>query len=394
MLARTEGAIALGPSGNAQGGIKSLLWPQATGKVVVHRQFKRLPMTDAVIACIGLLAVGQPSHPVVTDRKGRPIGNVAMEHFDYDNSEADDDLPGVHLPNTDDSAEIPGVGTIDQVPTADDPIDDDVDIGNDFGIDEPQDTEELVHQDNVAVEPVAVEPVVADLGAVESLVGGTGDGNVNVPSAPAGVRRSTRERKPVANYKPGMTGKKYSFAAMELIATKLGLSYCNDSYEHDAAVAYSFMQQLFLKAALQQWGTNAEDAGVKEVSQLHWRDMFVPKQWSDLTGKEKKKVLESHMFVVKTRDNKVKARWVAGGNTQQDYLTKEDASSPTVSTQAVLLTSIVDAHERRNVIVIDIPNAFIQTRVKDKKDRVIIRIRGVVVDWLVKIAPVMCMVLL
>jgi hypothetical protein len=77
-------------------------------------------MTDAVIARIGLLAVSQPSHPVVTDRKGRPIGDVAMEHFDYDNSEADDDLPGVHLPNTDDSAETTGVETIDQDPTPDD----------------------------------------------------------------------------------------------------------------------------------------------------------------------------------------------------------------------------------------------------------------------------------
>jgi hypothetical protein len=113
-----EGAIALGPSHNTQGGIK--FYTLTTGKVVVRRKFKRLPMTDAVIACIGLLAVGQPSHPVVTDRKGHPIGEVAMEHFDYDNAEADDDLPGVHLPDTDESAKIPGVGTIDQDPTPDD----------------------------------------------------------------------------------------------------------------------------------------------------------------------------------------------------------------------------------------------------------------------------------
>jgi hypothetical protein len=37
--------------------------------------------------------------------------------------------------------------------------------------------------------------------------------------------------------------------------------------------------------------------------------------------------------------------------------------------------------------VIDIPNAFIQTRVDNPKDRVIIWMRGVVVDWLVKAAP-------
>ena len=37
--------------------------------------------------------------------------------------------------------------------------------------------------------------------------------------------------------------------------------------------------------------------------------------------------------------------------------------------------------------MIDIPNAFIHTRVDNPKDRVIIRMRGVVVDWLVKTAP-------
>ena len=149
---------------------------------------------------------------------------------------------------------------------------------------------------------------------------------------------------------------------MALATTQLGQSYLyDDSYQHDAGVAYSFLQQLSLKAALKQWGTEAEDAGVKEISQLHWRDTFVPKRYSDLTNEHKKRVLESHMFVVKKRDGKTKARVVAGGNMQRDYLTKEESSSPTVSTEAVLLTSIIDAHERRDVVVIDIPNAFIQT---------------------------------
>jgi hypothetical protein len=37
--------------------------------------------------------------------------------------------------------------------------------------------------------------------------------------------------------------------------------------------------------------------------------------------------------------------------------------------------------------VIDIPNAFVQTRVEDEKDMAIIKLRGVLVDILVKIAP-------
>ncbi len=52
---------------------------------------------------------------------------------------------------------------------------------------------------------------------------------------------------------------------------------------------------------------------------------------------------------------------VAGGNTQCGHVTKEESSSPTVSTEAVLSTLIVDAREGRDIAVIEIPNAFIQT---------------------------------
>ncbi len=128
-------------------------------------------------------------------------------------------------------------------------------------------------------------------------------------------------------------------------------------------------------------------AGIKETSQLHWRNTFIPKQYLQLTDDEKTKVLESHMFVVKKCTGETKTRLVGGGNKQRDYLTKEDSSLQTVATKSVLLTSIVDADEKQDVAIIDIPNAFIQMRVEDKKDRVIIRIRGVVVDWLIKIAP-------
>ncbi len=61
---------------------------------------------------------------------------------------------------------------------------------------------------------------------------------------------------------------------------------------------------------------------------------------------------------------------VAGGNKQQGYIEKEDASSPTVATELVILTSVVNATEHRCKAVIDVPNAFIQTFVKVKNRRV------------------------
>ena len=126
---------------------------------------------------------------------------------------------------------------------------------------------------------------------------------------------------------------------------------------------------------------------MKEVNQLHWRDTFVPKRYSELKNNEKSKVLESHMFIVKKRSGDTKARLVVGGNKQQDYLTKEYSSSPTVATESVLLTSIVDAAEKIDVAIIDIPNALIRTRVENKKDQVIIQIWGALVDWVTKTAP-------
>ncbi len=88
-----------------------------------------------------------------------------------------------------------------------------------------------------------------------------------------------------------------------------------------------------------------------------------------------------------TRDGKLKARKVIGGNKQCDYITKEDASSPTVSAEAVMLTCVIDALEGRDVAVVDIPNTIVQMVVEDKEHLVIVCIRGPLVDILVNTAP-------
>ncbi len=107
----------------------------------------------------------------------------------------------------------------------------------------------------------------------------------------------------------------------------------------------------------------------------------------ELTAEQQAKILQSHMYIGQKQTGETKAGMVAGGNTQRDHVTKEEWSSPTVSTEAVLLTSTVDAREGRDIAVVDIPNAFIQTRVDDTKDCVIIWITEVIVDWLVKVVP-------
>ena len=53
---------------------------------------------------------------------------------------------------------------------------------------------------------------------------------------------------------------------------------------------------------------------------------------------QRQTVLESHMFLKDKRNREIKGRAVVGGNKQHDYISKEDASSPTVATETVLLS--------------------------------------------------------
>ena len=97
-------------------------------------------------------------------------------------------------------------------------------------------------------------------------------------------------------------------------------------------------------------------------------------------------VLDLYMFLKKKWDGKIKLKTVSRGNKNRKYIPKEDAISPTIITEYVLLTSIIYAEKNRDVSVIDIPDAFIKTRVEDKNYTVIINLRGALVDILCKIS--------
>jgi hypothetical protein len=58
-----------------------------------------------------------------------------------------------------------------------------------------------------------------------------------------------------------------------------------------------------------------------------------------------------------------------------------------MSSEAIMLTCVINATKKRDVAAVNIPNAFIQTVVEDEKDRAFICIRGPLVDMLGSIAP-------
>ena len=98
---------------------------------------------------------------------------------------------------------------------------------------------------------------------------------------------------------------------------------------------------------------------------------------------------ESFLFLKEKRDGTLKSRTVLGGDKQWDYISKDEASLPTAYTEAVIITAIVNAKEKRDVATINIPNAFCQTVITnpDAKHRIIVRLRGPLVEMLCEIAP-------
>jgi hypothetical protein len=88
------------------------------------------------------------------------------------------------------------------------------------------------------------------------------------------------------------------------------------------------------------------------------------------------------MFLKRKRCGRIKGRGCADGRPQRAYIQREDATSPTVSTQAVFLTSLIDAHEGRDVATVDIHGAFMHA---DMDDLVHLRLTGKMVDLLLEI---------
>ena len=92
------------------------------------------------------------------------------------------------------------------------------------------------------------------------------------------------------------------------------------------------------------------------------------------------------MFLKKKRNGSIKGRGCADGRKQRLYTAKEDASSPTVAIESVMLSSVIDAKENRDVATVDIPGAFMQA---DMDDVVHMRLEGKMAELLVKIDPKM-----
>jgi len=154
---------------------------------------------------------------------------------------------------------------------------------------------------------------------------------------------------------------------------------------HEPMLGAAFLtEQVSLKRGLQLFGSLGADAVVAELQQLDYRSVIQPEHASSLSPSEKRAALRYLMYLKQKRSGRIKACGCADGRKQRAYKSKDETSSPTVSTEAVFLTSLIDAQEGRYIVTVDIPGAFMHATIDEL---IHVRLEGVMAQLLVRVNP-------
>jgi hypothetical protein len=105
---------------------------------------------------------------------------------------------------------------------------------------------------------------------------------------------------------------------------------------------------------------------------------------SKLGKEENMRALSSLLFLKEKQRGQIKGRACINGASQRAYIPKEEAASPTISTESMFIMTAIAASKRRKVCCYDVPSAFVNMDVD--KD-VLMVLKGELATMLLEIAP-------
>ena len=426
MSPRTVGAIALRPTGNRQGGYYFM--SLVTGRIINRNHATIVPMPEGIEKRVYDLTNAQDRYPNLAfgNRDNRI---VALEFDDDDESNDEEFIVDEEEQDIDlwyDEEYIDG--ELEEVDEEVDKEDENHGLGMEVigeqeeGVGDPmEEMEENQGVGDIGVEDVENDDQVFDQPSVE---GEPFDGPINAPAENPGVEQyhegEINESPVLANEIDQQDEQNIEYFVDQAVAdnmlvenqaeqaleprteptaapsgdrdpserrynlrTNRERSYAH-RYVHDIYVtsATNETPQMGMKQGVRMFGDLGVSAVKKEVLQLHDRDVIRAIHKSQLTKEQIRQALGYLMFLKRKKNGKIKGRGCADGRKLRGHIAKEDTVSPTVSTEAVFITAIVDAMEKREVAVVDIPGAFMQV-IMDKD--VYMRITGLMVDLLIEI---------
>jgi hypothetical protein len=407
---RSLDCIYLRYNDNAQGGHELLHLP--TNSIITRRTVTPVPITPAIIKQFHTIAdqEGMPEGLKIANRTGQIFYDTAWiagvdydeeafddefeeDYEDEDSERNDDDLPNGQF----DEVDPDEITEVDNIQDDDDDFQDDDDHNGDdsHGPDggngmndeavatapEDGDEAEMSEDDNEEFNPSIDEDEQGDDDNNPEAVRVTRSGRVSRPPTKLTlIQHNLFTQAHDAR-------EEYSIESARVIA--MAMCRMNDMILNPQTdKEWQFVQSYSLMKGLKKFGGEGRQAAYKEMKQLHDRVVFKPINVSELTEQEKLRAMESLIFLTQKRDGTVKGRTCANGSTQREYMDRDEAASPTVITESIFITGVIDAKQRRDVMTADIPNAFVQTDIDEKKvgERIVMKIRGPLVDMLLELS--------
>ena len=147
--------------------------------------------------------------------------------------------------------------------------------------------------------------------------------------------------------------------------------------------------KLSVNKSIELFGYDAILSIVKEVKQMLDQDVWEGQDPDQLSSDDWKTVISSMIFLKEkfTAEGlfqKLKARLVAGGHQQKKEM-YEDKSAPTVATQSVFMVAAIAAIEGRAVAAVDVPGAFLKAPVPEGDPPVLMKLDKFMTAVLVKL---------
>jgi hypothetical protein len=92
---------------------------------------------------------------------------------------------------------------------------------------------------------------------------------------------------------------------------------------------------------------------MKEPRQLNERTVFRPIGIIAMTHQEKRRAIDSLIFLAEKRDGRIKVRTCANERHREVTLLKEDPTNCTMLTEEMLTTRAIEANQQRDIMTVD-----------------------------------------
>ena len=374
---RTSDAIYCRPSGNHQGGF--WVYKLSTAQLVHRNTAKPAHSSEAVAEQVERIAANEKMPTGLTF--GDRYGNTTISDYDTDpDNDRDDDVSDGEY--SDDGEELDDDHSLtsfqsvdegeledhDEVNGVENQGDHFADVGGNHSESEydGESSEDDSNNDGSDENPGVGSDENLGVGSDEDPGVGRREGN----------RRSSRDRQEPERFAESEHSPTFS---------QVSYSFFQAVTQYQNIDATMSTKQYGMKAGLKVFGDAGLDAVASEIrDNLHGRGVIEPVKRELVTHSIRKQSLPYLMFLKRKRCGKIKGRGCADGRKQREFISKEEASSPTVSTPALMVTCLIDAIEGRNVATADIPGAFLQATMDDD---VWIKFENEMVDVLVELDP-------